>query len=115
MSALLRTTEAQLSQVSSGSIASFRACASHFRFGPETGHIAASQRDGSGAYRDGAGRRSNSGSLAKFAAILRASSLVRRLKTARQAVLNLLLMLRQCGRNLRQSRQSKSCWLVLKG
>ena len=37
------------------------------RFTPDSGHIAASQRDGSGTYLDGVGRRSSPGSLAKFA------------------------------------------------
>jgi hypothetical protein len=35
--------------------------------------------------------------------------------TDRRRAPNLRSMLRQRGRNLRQSRQSKSCWLVLKG
>ena len=46
--------------------------------------VAASQRDGPGAYLDGACRLNNSGSLAKFVAMRRASSPVSRLVAERR-------------------------------
>jgi hypothetical protein len=56
------------------SFATFRTCFRHFRFTPNFGHVAASQRDASGTYLDGVGRRSSSGSLAKLTASRHASS-----------------------------------------